>query len=114
MIIAFRYIRYISNKFKYIRSEDFLFYLEYTGTDRSYKIEYFSQSNFTKINKKRIRLDIKKDQANEETRLYSLRFNTAVTKTVRIRKLCRFLTSRKAEIIRRGLKNIEKLEKLEE
>jgi hypothetical protein len=77
-------------------------------------MESFSQSDFAKIDKKRARLDIKKDQANEEARLYSSRFNTTVVKAVRIRKLHRFLASREAEIIRRSLKNMEELEKLEE
>jgi hypothetical protein len=36
-----------------------------------------------------------------------------MTKAVRIRKLRRYLASRKAKIIRRGLENIEELEKLE-
>jgi hypothetical protein len=114
VIITFRYTRYISNKFKYVRSEDSLFYLEYIKADRLYKIKPFSQSDFAKINKERARLDTKKDQANEKTRLYSSRFNTTVAKAARIRKLRRFLAFREAEMIRRGLENIEELEKLEE
>jgi hypothetical protein len=74
----------------------------------------FSQSDFAKINKERARLDTKKDRANEEARLHSSRFNTAVAKAARIRKLRRFLASREAEMIRRGLENMEELEKLEE
>jgi hypothetical protein len=88
--------------------------LGYTGASRSYKIKSFSQSDFAKIDKERARLDIKKDQINKKIRLYSSRFNTTIVKTVRIRKLRRFLTSREAEMIRRGLKNVEELEKLEE
>jgi hypothetical protein len=80
--------------------------------DYLYKIEFFSQSDFAKINKERTRFNTKKDQTNKKTRLYFLRFNTAIVKTVRIRKLRRFLASREAEMIRRGLKNIEELEKL--
>ena len=104
----------MSNKFKYVRSEDSLSYLKYTGTGRLYKMESFSQSDFAKINKERTRLDTKKDQANKKTRLYFSRFNIIIAKIVRIRKLRRFLVSREAEMIRRSLKNIEKLEKLEE
>jgi hypothetical protein len=114
VIMAFRYARYISNKFKYIRSEDSLSCLGCTGAGRLYKIEPFSQSDFAKINKERARLDAEEDQANEEARLHSSRFNTAVAKAARIRKLRRFLASREAEMIRRGLKNIKELEKLEE
>jgi hypothetical protein len=61
MIMAFRCARYISNKFKYIRSEDSSSCLGYTGAGRLYKIEFFSQSDFAKINKERARLDTKKD-----------------------------------------------------
>jgi hypothetical protein len=88
--------------------------LEYTGAGCLYKIESFSQSDFAKIDKERARLNTKKDQANEEARLHSSKFNTIVAKAARIRKLRRFLASREAEMIRRGLENIEELEKLEE
>jgi hypothetical protein len=88
--------------------------LEYTKTGRSYKIEFFSQSDFAKIDKERARLDTKKDQTNKKARLYFSRFNTAIIKAVRIRKLRRFLASREAEMIRRSLENIKELEKLEE
>jgi hypothetical protein len=64
------------------------------------------------VDKERARLDIKEDRANEETEAYYIKINTALAKTVRIRKLRRFLISREAEMIRRGLKNIEELEKL--
>jgi hypothetical protein len=59
-------------------------------------------------------LDIKKDRANEEAEAYHAKINTVLIKAVRIRKLRRFLASREAEMIRRGLENIEELEKLEE
>jgi hypothetical protein len=81
---------------------------------KSYKIELFSKSDFTKINKERVCLDIKEDRANEEAEIYHAKINTALIKIVRIRKLRRFLASREAEMIRRGLENIEELEKLEE
>jgi hypothetical protein len=74
----------MANKFNYIRSEDFLFYLGCTGADYFYKIKSFSQSDFAKINKERAQLNTKKNQANEEARLYFLRFNTAIIKAVRI------------------------------
>jgi hypothetical protein len=82
--MAFRCARCINNKFKYIRSEDSLSCLEYTGADRLYKIEPFSQSDFAKIDKKRTRFNTKKDRANEKARLYFLRFNTTITKAARI------------------------------
>jgi hypothetical protein len=77
-------------------------------------MEFFSKSDFIKIDKERARLDAKKDKTNKKIRLYSSRINTALIKTIRIRKLRRFLASREAEMIRRSLENIEKLEKLEE
>jgi hypothetical protein len=79
-----------------------------------YKIEPFSKSDFIKIDKERARLDAEEDKTNREIRLYSSRVNTALAKTIRIRKLRRFLASREAEMIRRSLKNMEELEKLEE
>jgi hypothetical protein len=114
IIIIFRYARYINEKLNYIRSKDSLFYLSYIEKIFSYKIEVFSKSDFVKINKKRARLDAKKNRINEEDRLYSSRINTILAKIIWIRKLRRFLASRKAEIIRRSLENIEELEKLEE
>jgi hypothetical protein len=77
-------------------------------------MEPFSRSNFVKIDKERARLDSKEDRINEEVRLYFSRINTVLAKTARIRKLRRFLASREAEMIRRSLKNMEELEKLEE
>jgi hypothetical protein len=85
-----------------------------TGTGRSYKIESFLKSGFVKIDKKRARLDAKKDRINKKVRLYSSRVNTVLVKIIRIRKLRRFLASREAEMIRCSLENIEELEKLEE
>jgi hypothetical protein len=67
-----------------VRSEDSSFYLEYIGASRLYKIEFFSQSNFAKINKEHTRINAKKNQINEKARLYFLRFNIIVAKTVRI------------------------------
>jgi hypothetical protein len=64
------------------------------------------------MDKERARLDIKEDRANEETEAYYIKISTILVKIVRIRKLRRFLTSREAEMIRRGLENIKKLEKL--
>jgi hypothetical protein len=66
------------------------------------------------VDKERACLDIKKDRANEEAEAYYIKINIILIKTVRIRKFRRFLVSREAEIIRRGLENIEELEKLEE
>jgi hypothetical protein len=77
-------------------------------------MEPFSKSDFIKIDKKYACLDIKEDRANEEAEAYYTKINTALIKAVRIRKLRRFLASREAEMIRRGLENIEELEKLEE
>jgi hypothetical protein len=54
-----------------------------------------------------------RDKTNEKIRLYFSRVNTVLAKTARIRKLRRFLASREAEMIRRGLENMEELEKLE-
>jgi hypothetical protein len=79
-----------------------------------YKIESFLKSDFAKIDKERARLDAEEDRTNEEVRLYSSRVNTTLAKIIRIRKLRRFLASREAEMIRRGLENMEELEKLEE
>jgi hypothetical protein len=64
------------------------------------------------VDKERVRLDIKEDYTNEKTEAYYAKINTALIKTIRIQKLRRFLISREAEMIRRGLENIEKLEKL--
>jgi hypothetical protein len=114
VIIAFRYARCMNEKLNCVRSKDFLFYLLYIGKILSYKIEPFLKSDFVKIDKERARLDAKKDRTNKEVRLYSSRVNTVLAKTIRIRKFRRFLASRKAEMIRRGLENIEELEKLEE
>jgi hypothetical protein len=114
VIMAFRCARCINKKLNCVRSTDFLFYLSYIGKTLSYKIEPFSKSNFIKIDKERARLDAKKDRINEEVRLYSSRVNTTLAKIIRIRKLRRFLASREAEMIRRGLENIEELEKLKE
>ena len=97
-----------------MRSRDSSFYLRCIKNRKSYKIELFLKSNFVKIDKKRARLDTKKDRANEETKAYYTKTSTALIKIVRIRKLRRFLASREAEMIRRGLENIKKLEKLEE
>jgi hypothetical protein len=97
-----------------MRSIDSLFYLLYIGKILFYKIKSFLNPDFAKIDKKRARLNAKKDKTNEEVRLYSSRINTILVKTARIRKLRRFLASREAEIIRRDLKNIKELEKLEE
>jgi hypothetical protein len=66
------------------------------------------------MDKEHVRLDVKEDRANEKAEAYYIKINIALIKTVRIRKLRRFLASREAEMIRRGLKNIEELEKLEE
>jgi hypothetical protein len=114
VIMAFRCARCMSNKLKCVRSEDSLSCLGCTGAGRPCEMEPFSQSDFAKIDKERARLDAEEDQANEEARLHSSRFNTAVAKAARIRKLRRFLASREAEMIRRGLENVEELEKLEE
>jgi hypothetical protein len=78
----------------------------------SCEMEPFSRSDFAKIDKKRTRFDAKEDRTNEKIRLYFSRINTILAKIIRIRKLRRFLASRKAEMIRRGLKNMEELEKL--
>ena len=59
-----------------------MFYLEYIRAGYLYKIEFFSQSDFIKINKERARLDAKKDQANKKTRLNFSRFNTTVAKII--------------------------------
>jgi hypothetical protein len=77
-------------------------------------MEPFSRSDFAKIDKERTRLDAEEDRTNKEVRLYSSRINTVLAKAIRIRKLRRFLASREAEMIRRGLENMEELEKLEE
>jgi hypothetical protein len=114
IIMAFRCARCINEKLNCVRSEDFLFYLLYIGKILFYKTESFLKSDFAKIDKERARLDAKKDRTNEEVRLYSLRINTILIKTIRIRKLHRFLASREAEMIRRNLENMEELEKLEE
>jgi hypothetical protein len=66
------------------------------------------------MDKERARLDVEEDRANEETEAYHTKINTVLIKIIRIRKLRRFLISREAEMIRRGLENIEELEKLEE
>jgi hypothetical protein len=97
-----------------MRSGDSSFYLLYIEKNFSYKIEPFSRSDFVKIDKERARLDAEEDRANKEIRLYSSRINTILVKTIRIRKLRRFLISREAEMIRRGLENIKELKKLEE
>jgi hypothetical protein len=77
-------------------------------------MEPFSKSDFIKMDKERARLDIEEDRANKKAEAYHAKINTALIKTIRIRKLRRFLISREAEMIRRGLENIKKLEKLEE
>jgi hypothetical protein len=66
------------------------------------------------VNKKRIYLDVKEDRANEKTEAYYIKISIALIKAVRIRKFRRFLIFREAEMIRRDLENIKKLEKLEE
>jgi hypothetical protein len=84
IIMAFRCARCINEKLNYMRSKDFLSYLLYIGKILSYNIEPFSKSDFTKIDKERVRLDAEEDRANEEVRLYSSRINTILAKAVRI------------------------------
>jgi hypothetical protein len=45
-------------------------------------MEPFLKSDFIKIDKKRARLDAKKDRTNEEIRLYSSRINAALVKII--------------------------------
>ena len=71
-----------------------------------YDIEFFFRSDFAKIDKKRARLKI------EVFKILKI-INTATAKLTRLFKQQNFLISRKAEIIRRNLKNVDKLEKLE-
>ena len=65
-IIYFRYIYYLPDKLDCVRSVDLSSYLRYTKTGRFYEMEPFSKLNFMKINKKRARLNAKKDRTNEK------------------------------------------------
>ena len=82
-----------------------LFYLFYLRLLLKYNIESFFRSDFAKIDKKRIRL---------KTKVFkTLEINNIITvKLTRLFKQQNFLASRKTEIIRRNLKNVDKLEKL--
>ena len=70
-----------------------------------YDIEPFFRFDFTKIDKERIRLKTEAFKALEI-------INIITTKLTRLFKQQDFLASRKVEIIRRSLENIDKLEKL--
>ena len=70
-----------------------------------YDIEFFFRSDFAKIDKERARLKIKIFKILEI-------INTATAKLTRLFKQQNFLISRKTEIIRRDLENVDKLKKL--
>ena len=65
-----------------MRSRDLSFCLACAKIGRSCEIEPFSKSDFIKIDKERVRLDDKKDRANEETKAHHAKINTALAKAV--------------------------------
>jgi hypothetical protein len=82
VIIIFYYVRCQKSESDYIRSRDSSSCLRYIKNRKSCEIELFSKSDFIKVDKEYIYLDIKKDRANEETEAYYIKINTALTKTV--------------------------------
>jgi hypothetical protein len=82
MIMAFRCVRCMNEKFNYIRSKDSSFYLLYIEKILSCEVEPFSRSNFIKIDKKRARLNSEEDRTNKEVRLYSSRINIILVKII--------------------------------
>ena len=105
IIIIFKYIYYQKSRHQCKKSEYSLFYLYYLRLLLKYDIELFSRSDFTKIDKKRVRLKI------EIFKILKI-INTVTAKLIRLFKQQDFLVSRKTEIIRRGLENVDKLKKL--
>ena len=104
-MIIFKYIYYQKSGYQCKKSEYLLFYLFYLRLLLKYDIEFFFRSDFTKIDKERIRLKTKVSKILEI-------INIATVKLIRLFKQQDFLISRKTEIIRRGLKNVDKLKKL--
>ena len=105
IIIIFKYIYYQKSRYQYKKSEYSLFYLYYLRLLLKYDIEFFSRFDFTKIDKECIRL---------KTEIFKILeiINIITAKLIRLFKQQDFLVSRKTEIIRRNLENVNKLEKL--
>ena len=59
IIIDFKYVICQKANSDYIKFSELLFYFNYLKRNRFYKIKFFSDSDFVKINKKRARFKIK-------------------------------------------------------
>ena len=105
IIITFKYIYYQKSGYQYKKFEYSLFYLFCLRLSLKYDIEPFFRSDFAKIDKKRVRLKI------EVFKILKI-ISIATIKLTRLSKQQDFLVSRKTEIIRRGLENVDELEKL--
>ena len=105
IIITFKYIYYQKSGHQYKKSEYSLFYFFYLRLLLKCDIEPFFRFDFIKINKKRARL---------KTEVFKILKTISITtaKLIRLFKQQDFFVSRKTEIIRRDLENVDKLEKL--
>jgi len=73
-----------------------------------------SASDIDKVLRERRRLDDEEERAREQMRLAMSQTRDAMAKLDRLEKLKRFLSTREGELIRRGVQDVEELERLEE
>ena len=106
VIMAFKCVACQKANSDCVRSKESSSCLACLRRTRPCKMEPFSDSEFAKVDKERARL---------ETEMESLELaeEAILQKRRRIRKLQRYLASKEAEMIRRGLDNVEELEKME-
>ena len=76
-------------------------------------MEPFSQSDFAKLDKERARLDEESSQALEVIQQLNNSLSSAALKLRRLDKQKKYLASREAEMISRGLENVEEMERVE-
>ena len=113
IIIVFKYISCQKLESDYIKLDYSLSYSACFKLSRKYDIASFSKSDFYKINKERARLEVEKKSLEIIKKNIIRKYEIILQKRCRIRKIKRYFVFRKTKLIRRGLKNINKLEKLE-
>ena len=112
IIIIFKYVFCQKSGSDYIKSNYSLSYSVYFKLSRKYDIASFSEFDFRKINKERARLEIKKKSLEVTEKNIIRKYKIIFQKRRRVQKIKRYFISRKTKLIRRGLKNINKFEKL--
>ena len=112
IIIIFKYVFYQKLESNYIKLNYSLSYSACFRLSRKYDIISFSEFDFRKINKERARFKTEKESFEIAEENIIRKYKIIFQKRRRMRKIKRYFVFYKTKLIRRGLENIDKLERL--